>query len=496
MRKLFAICVLMFLNIQLLTAGCLESLSSNILDLGGFTGVDSVVVKDQSAFVSLNFELSNNRYDYNDTKIDLHGLAKIDISDLRKFKKYDYNNYIKDENGTAIDSKYYQTKYLEDISNIVKFYLYGKDFTFGSNTLGQYSMFLLTNIKEENGDTIAYGYTNDKTNKNTYLWRINLSDLSNIQYKKYENMSIKGATGDETKQYYLVKKYSSDEANIIKADLSSSFLSSIANIYILDETNTSDYIRASIVGNNNNLFVQINKNVYQIDIANNPPKVETISNQISNINKLIYAKCSYLFYSSNFENLSIVDLDTNSTSTIKTWDPYNAIMINNMLYMTNMGAMVNAIDVSDPSNPIIESNTTQWGHTDDLFAKDGKLYVARGWAGLLVYDISECQSGVSDIYSNCSNDTNTTTPQTKSCSCFDINDINSLPSGWSLVGSGCAITNLDMFDNIGIVWYWDNIEQKWLAYSHNITTKTAIENLENVQLLNKIDSKKGFWIYK
>ena len=496
MRKLLIIYFFVLLNAELLTAGCLESLGLNILNLGGSTGVDSVIIKNQDAYVSLNFDLHSNRYNYDGTQLDLHGLAKIDISDLSKFKKYDYKNYTTDENGTVISSKYYQTKYLEDISDIVKFYLYGRDFTFGTDTLGQYSMFLLNNIKDEDGNIVAYGYTNDETNKNAYLWRINISNLSDIQYKKYEGVSIEGIAGDDVKRYYLIKKYLSDEATVIQATLSSSFVNSVSTIYTHNETDTSSYIKASIVGDNNILFVQINENVYQLDLSMIPPKITDISNQLNNIGKLIYTKCSYLFYSSNFENLSIVNLDTNSTSAIKTWDPYNAIMLDNMLYLTNMGAMVNAIDVSDPSNPIIENNTSEWGHTDDLFAANGKLYVARGWAGLSVYDISGCQGGTSDVYTNCSTDSNTTTPETTSCSCFDINDINSLPDGWSLVGSGCKITNLDIFNSVNIVWYWDNMAHKWLAYSHNAATKTAIENSTDVQLLNKIDPKKGFWIYK
>lgn len=69
------------------------------------------------------------------------------------------------------------------------------------------------------------------------------------------------------------------------------------------------------------------------------------------------------------------------------------------------------------------------------------------------------------------------------------NDIKSLPSGWSLIGTSYEISDLSIFDEVKIVWYWDN---GWKAYSSVYDLSMHI----NVNSLGKIDTNKGFWVFK
>ena len=72
-------------------------------------------------------------------------------------------------------------------------------------------------------------------------------------------------------------------------------------------------------------------------------------------------------------------------------------------------------------------------------------------------------------------------------------DINNLESGWHLVGTSQAITDLGVFDTAKVVWAWSN---GWKLYSPIDTIQTTIDNSTTVGVITKLESKKGFWVLK
>lgn len=74
-----------------------------------------------------------------------------------------------------------------------------------------------------------------------------------------------------------------------------------------------------------------------------------------------------------------------------------------------------------------------------------------------------------------------------------LEDINTLSSGWHLVGTSEAINDFSLFSSVKMLWYWEN---GWKAYSPVEAIKTSIINSSSVGRLDTINAKKGFWIFK
>ena len=77
---------------------------------------------------------------------------------------------------------------------------------------------------------------------------------------------------------------------------------------------------------------------------------------------------------------------------------------------------------------------------------------------------------------------------------INIDKLNNLSTGWHLLGTSTNIDNLSIFDNVDIVWKWN--ENSWEAYSSNNMINTMIKNNSKIDTLEKIEADKGFWINK
>jgi len=73
------------------------------------------------------------------------------------------------------------------------------------------------------------------------------------------------------------------------------------------------------------------------------------------------------------------------------------------------------------------------------------------------------------------------------------NKIDTLSTGWHLLGTGTDINDTSIFDNANTVWKYDN---GWKAYSPNSVTQSLIESSSTVDTLENIGADKGFWINK
>jgi len=71
--------------------------------------------------------------------------------------------------------------------------------------------------------------------------------------------------------------------------------------------------------------------------------------------------------------------------------------------------------------------------------------------------------------------------------------INTLNIGWTLVGTAKEITNLSVFDNVNIIWIYQN--KQWYAYSPNATMQQSIINA-NIKTITKIPINSGIWVNK
>ena len=93
---------------------------------------------------------------------------------------------------------------------------------------------------------------------------------------------------------------------------------------------------------------------------------------------------------------------------------------------------------------------------------------------------------------------NTTIQTDKNISIPNINTekLKELSAGWHLLGTGVTIDNLSIFDNVNIVWKWNETKNGWEAYSSNKIMKKLINKNPNVDVLKKIEADKGFWINK
>ena len=72
-------------------------------------------------------------------------------------------------------------------------------------------------------------------------------------------------------------------------------------------------------------------------------------------------------------------------------------------------------------------------------------------------------------------------------------DINTLESGWHLVGTSQAITDLGVFDTAKVVWAWNN---GWKLYSPVQSIQETIASSLSYTSLDQIDAQKGFWVLK
>lgn len=147
------------------------------------------------------------------------------------------------------------------------------------------------------------------------------------------------------------------------------------------------------------------------------------------------------------------------------------------------------------------------------------LVEVKGLAGSLVEDNSQCQEVV-EIYAKSPN-TNKWITFSNPCDIpedwestiqkpienllVDCNNstevqsnitqdkIETLSTGWHLLGTATDINDTSIFDNTNAVWKYDN---GWKAYSPNSATQSLIEATNSIDTLENIGADKGFWINK
>ena len=73
--------------------------------------------------------------------------------------------------------------------------------------------------------------------------------------------------------------------------------------------------------------------------------------------------------------------------------------------------------------------------------------------------------------------------------------IDNLTSGWHSLGTMVEITDLSIFDNAKIVWYFDSNAESWLAYSSNQTTQSAMA-ASGITTITTISENSGIWVEK
>ena len=470
MKKLFFI---LLITVTTIFGACLGDEEADILNLGGGSGVDTVQIYNNNAFVSL---------DFNSWASNIQGFAKIDISDVSKFVKYDSDTYESYE------------EYLNAISNTTKVYEYAKDFIFDKNT----SIHMrLTHVNGDNNGIYIYGYANSDDNA-SYIFKITLNNSVNVSFKKFENAIIKNYTSTNNEDYYIMEK--NNNYFILKAFYAheNAEYTQPLTIQTFEKTDNSEVSLAIEPGY---LYLKLNDKLYRVDLSIN--SADDVTNEFpQNIGKLLAVKCNYLFYSHN-DTLVMFNMENNQSNSVKVWDPAQIKIVGNTLFVANYGAMINAVNISDPNNIYVEANTSEWALNDYVTYYNGKIYVGGGWRGLAVYDAQSCDIIASTFCGNENNESNENnqnnqnnetnqTDNNDEC-CFNANDVNILPTGWSIAGSGCEINDMSIFNSVKIVWIFRN--GKWYAY----TNDTNIQNIliqYGYETIQQIHKKEGFWIYK
>ena len=458
MKKIVFVLLFFF---SMLSASCLGEEKGLILNLGGSNGIDTIKIKDNYAYVSLNYETGD---------FELKGFARIDVSDISKFIPYDSEKYETIQN------------YLDDIKNIVTVYQYGKAFVFDENITPDFS---ITHVITEDENVSVFGYANNYENNVSYLFKITLQNgsIAEVNYKKFENSSINGVFSMGNYDYFIGKI--EGYLKLFKSDYNS--YTQPVDIQTIPFLNLT---KGSIVADENNIYVEIENHVFKINIYTKEIK-DITSLFETEIGKLIFASCGYIFYSYDFDKLVMMNLETGEKSSVKVWDPAQGEVIGNTLFLANYGGPIYAINISDPENIYVEANTTEWAMNDFIYYYDQKLFVGGGWRGLAVYDASGCDVNESTFcYTTEENitDENITYP-----SCLSEEYLSSLPEGWSLVGVDCQIDDMNVFNGVNVVWLYRN--GKWFAYSNNENIKTLLM-LYGFWGIDKIYPNEGFWIKK
>jgi len=82
---------------------------------------------------------------------------------------------------------------------------------------------------------------------------------------------------------------------------------------------------------------------------------------------------------------------------------------------------------------------------------------------------------------------------TKTALTVSSNEITSLPSGFTLIGTKANITDLSIFNDASIIWTY--IDGVWNAYSSNSATRQKIIDA-NIPLITNIPANSGIWVGK
>ena len=75
-------------------------------------------------------------------------------------------------------------------------------------------------------------------------------------------------------------------------------------------------------------------------------------------------------------------------------------------------------------------------------------------------------------------------------------NISALSTGWTLVSTPFAITDMSIFDSASVVWVYNNSTSAWSAYSSDATMKQKIIDKAGINLLTSVPAGSGIWIQK
>jgi hypothetical protein len=110
----------------------------------------------------------------------------------------------------------------------------------------------------------------------------------------------------------------------------------------------------------------------------------------------------------------------------------------------------------------------------------------------------ECSADMIDIFNNCVDGVELIelcSSNPSSCGFEVVNEtyINSLDSGWTLLGSSAEISDMSIFNSVLLVWSYDSDNSSWSLYSSYSLPQSVIDNFN---ILSSIPANQGFWIYK
>lgn len=71
--------------------------------------------------------------------------------------------------------------------------------------------------------------------------------------------------------------------------------------------------------------------------------------------------------------------------------------------------------------------------------------------------------------------------------------IAQLPTGWKMISIPEDVTNLSIFDDAKIVWFFNNETQAWTGYSSNTNTVQQMED-KNIGIITSLSAGDGVFI--
>lgn len=71
--------------------------------------------------------------------------------------------------------------------------------------------------------------------------------------------------------------------------------------------------------------------------------------------------------------------------------------------------------------------------------------------------------------------------------------IAQLPTGWKMISIPEDVTNLSIFDDAKIVWFFNNETQAWTGYSSNTNVMQQMKD-KNIDIITKLSAGDGIFI--
>jgi hypothetical protein len=513
MKKiLFALMFLLITTSLFATTNCLNYVG-NALQANGSSGVDSLIVlPDANGKLTNTLILTINRDNQEDTD---SYISKVTIN-----KNSDNDNVSFDIQtqsllellGVTLDNNSTASSFVKDFFN---FHVAGFTDVFNSYII-----------------------------KDSYVWLKNDNDFAFLKFSNLAILDIAIADNDNSKFYVLTFSKDNQTYQIyeVNGDLTSKTLKYSLNaglqygfgqlFYDVDDEDGAEvdlFVSVQQDNNTSNKLIVFTENNGTLDFTNPDENgLQSFNQDADKINFYLatYKTCvdnnsvDYDIFKYDFDSIGIYK-DSDETngeelvSTLQLWDPSYASIVGNVAYITHYGGGVQAVDLSNPetidnTSIIGDSNDEFYGLPQQVkpFVLDGDLYiaVAGGWAGLGVFKVNDCYTNfnldnifkkdVCGEYSPPPTDNNTGGDNgtcDMSGACFGAGDVDMLSSGWNLVGTGCPINDMSIFNSVNSVWKWTG--NAWAIYSPLPNIQSILDQY-NIPTINIINAKEGFWINK